>query len=95
MTNLQSLALTKNASACHFMSHADPIFKELHNVLNNISKKLLSDGIGAEKKQARVVTEVEENILWEKRVMGLGSPMSLQNAVFFLLRFILLFARRI
>ena len=47
MTNLQRLALTKNASACHFMSHANPFFKELHNILNNISKKLLS-GIGAE-----------------------------------------------
>ena len=48
MTNLQRLALAKNANTCHFTNHADPFFKELHNVLNKISKTLLSDGIGAE-----------------------------------------------
>ena len=48
MTNLQRLALTKNVNTCHFMNHEGSFFKELHNVLNKISKKLLSDGIGAE-----------------------------------------------
>ena len=51
--------------------------------MNNLSKRLLSEGIGAEKKQARVVTIEEENELWDKGVMGWHSPKPLFNAVFF------------
>ena len=41
------------------MNHKDVTFKQLRNVTNNVSKQLLADGIGAEKKQARVITEEE------------------------------------
>ena len=83
MTNLQSQAFAKNPRACNFMDYKDVVFKPLHNVLNNMSKKLLSQGVGAEKKQARVITDVEEDMLWEKKVMGSHSPVTLQNSVFF------------
>ena len=70
MTNLQSQAFAKNPRACNFMDYKDVVFKPLHNVLNNMSKKLLSQGVGAEKKQARVITDVEEDMLWEKKGNG-------------------------
>ena len=83
LVNLQSYASDCNPRACKFMDIKDPIFKPLHHVLNNLSKKLLNDGIGAKKKQARVVTMEEEETLWKKGVMGLHSPVALQNATFF------------
>ena len=58
-------------------------FKPLHNVLNNISNKLLADGVGAEKKQARIISAAEEEIHWEKKVLGSHSPSSLLNSIFF------------
>ena len=82
-TNLQTLAYEKNESALHFMNHKAVIFKQLHNVTNNLSKQLLADGIGAEKKQARVITEEEENILWEKKVLVCHSPKSLLHTILY------------
>ena len=67
LTNLQTLAYEKNESALHFMNHKDVTFKQLHNVTNNVSKQLLADGIGAEKKQARVITEEEEGIFGRRK----------------------------
>ena len=49
------------------MDYKDVVFKPLHNVLNDMLKKLLSQGVGAEKIQARVITDVGEDMLWEKR----------------------------
>ena len=67
LTNLQSVAFSRNRTACHFMNHHDVNFQPLHNVLNNTSKELLKEGVGAQKKQARIITEEEEEELWQKR----------------------------
>ena len=82
-TNLQSYALKENPNSCRFMDSKNPVFKPFHNVLNNTSRKLLSEGIGATKNQARVVTPNEESMLWEKGTIGTHSPNALLNAVFF------------
>ena len=56
MINLQSCAIDKNPTgACRFMDSKDQSFKPLHHVMNNRSKELLNDGVGAIKKQARTV----------------------------------------
>ena len=83
MINLQSFAFLKNPKACHFMNHKDIDFLPLHNTMNNLSKKLLGEGVGARKIQARVITEEEEEELWRKGVMGKHTPISLLNTVFF------------
>lgn len=83
MVNLQGLAFSRNPNTCHFMNHKDITFKPLHNAMNNLFKKLLSEGIGAQKNQFRVITEEEENELWSKGIMGKSTPSSLQNAIFF------------
>ena len=82
-TNLQSWALAQNPNACRFMDARDPSFHPFHNVLNNTSKKLLASGVGSVKKQAKVITPDEEDILWSKGVIGTHTPTSLLNAVFF------------
>ena len=69
------------------MDSKNPVFKPFHSVL-----KPLSEGIGATKNQARVVTPNEESMLWEKGTIGTHSPNALLNA-FFLLRNVLLLTR--
>ena len=83
LSNLQSAAYAKNPKPCHFIDHKDIVFKPLHNVLNNMCKRLLSDGVGAQKKQSRVLTRCEEETIWETGVMGSSTPASLQNTIFF------------
>lgn len=46
-------------------------------------KKLLSNGLGAQKKQARVLSHHEEEKLWETGAMWTGRPVGQQNAIFF------------
>ena len=82
LTNLQSLAFERNEKACHFMNHKNIAFKSLH-VINNVSKKLLADGVGAEKRQARVISVAEEELLWEKNILGSSSPSVLVHTVFY------------
>ena len=47
--------------------------------------KLHSSGIGRKMKQSEVISEVEEQKLWESGVLGVADPKSLQNAVFYTL----------
>ena len=46
-----NVAFARNPQACHFMDHKDIHFKPLHNVLDILPKKLLTEGVGAEKKR--------------------------------------------
>ena len=65
------------------MNTKDERFTKLHTVLDNLSRKLHKDGIGALKLQARVVTDAEEEELWQSGVMGCETPRAQQNAVFY------------
>ena len=65
------------------MNQKDERFKRIHTVLDNLSRQLHKDGIGATKSQAQVVTVAEEKQLWTSGVLGTHSPEALQNAVFF------------
>ena len=82
LTNWQSVVFWRNRTACHYMNHHDVNFQLLYNVLNNTSKELLKEGVGAQMKQARIITKEEEE-LWQKKVMSVASPKGLLNAVFF------------
>ena len=58
-------------------------FQGLHGTLDNVFRKLHENGIGAKVKHAEVITKDEENQLWDSGVIGIDSPTSLQNAVFY------------
>uniref|UniRef100_A0A1X7ULR8 ZMYM2-like/QRICH1 C-terminal domain-containing protein n=1 Tax=Amphimedon queenslandica TaxID=400682 RepID=A0A1X7ULR8_AMPQE len=77
LINLQNYARTKDEGALPLMSQKDEHFKRIHTVLD-VSRELHKEGVGTEKVQARIVTNLEENLLWDMRVLG-----TLQNAVFF------------
>ncbi|XP_065882477.1 zinc finger MYM-type protein 2-like [Dysidea avara] len=61
----------------------DPVFHPLKNVCDAIFKKLHSKGIGTETKATPAITPSEEDILWNKGIIGFHNPASLMNAVFF------------
>ena len=50
----------------------DSIFKQLHQ-----------KGIGADIKQTAVLSQEQENQLWEKRIFDLNTPVGLLRAIFF------------
>ena len=68
------------------MDGRDPSFQPFHNVLNNTctSKKLLASGVGAVKKQAKIISPNEEDVVWSKSVVGTHTLTSLLNAFFLL-----------
>ena len=47
------------------------------------AKSIRENGIGIERKRAQVITQDIEAKLWESGILGLHSPQSLLNAVFF------------
>ncbi len=51
--------------------------------LNSQMNLLLSQGIGTHKKLAEAITPTKENILWNTGELGLSSPWSLINTVFY------------
>ena len=51
---------------------------------NAVFKQLHSKGISTEMKVTHVLSEDEENILWENGVISMDSPIGLLNAVFFI-----------
>ena len=54
-------------------------FKELHNVLETLYRELHSQGVGAFRKQAEVISRDEESLLWERGAIGVHSPLALLN----------------
>ena len=59
----------------------NPLFKDLHRVLDKRYRDLHAQGIGATQRQAEVVTSIEE-MLWECGVFSSDSPSGLLRAVF-------------
>ena len=61
------------------------MFHPLKNVCDAVFKRLHRKGVGTEAKVTRMLSEDEENILWEKGVISVVSPIRLLNAVFFIM----------
>ena len=58
-------------------------FKPLHTLLENLYKNLHKQGVGTSTVQSEIVTHDEEKTLWECGALGVHSPESLLNAVFY------------
>lgn len=56
---------------------------ELHLTMDSICSCLHSEGVGANKKSAEVISFKDEQCLWNKGVLALNNPYGLFNAVFF------------
>ena len=67
----------------NIMDTSNVLFCELHSTVDATFRKLREEGVGAEVKHASLITKQEENLLWEKGILGTKSPLSLLRAVFF------------
>ena len=62
----------------------DPIFSGFQKTLDSEMKRLTSIGIGVKRKQAEPISEIEENILWEKNLLGDHTPQALLDTMVYL-----------
>ena len=67
----------------NFLDRKDSHFEKLHGTCDVVFRKLQQDGNGATKKSAQVIGVAEEDILWQKGVLNITTPIGLQRAVFF------------
>ena len=58
-------------------------FSEFRQTLDAEMKRIQGLGVGSKKKQAEIITEEEEELLWEKGLLGDSTPESLLNTVIF------------
>lgn len=65
------------------MDAKSPQFREMHTIIDRYFRELREGGVGAEVKHTSVISKGEENMLWEKGVLGVDTPESLLRAVFY------------
>ena len=70
--------------ALNFLDKGDQRFKALHNSLDSLFRDLRTKNIGTRVKHAEVFTKEEEQMLWDKGILGTSNPQSLLNAAFYL-----------
>ena len=58
-------------------------FHDFRASLNVEMKKLQREGVGAKKRQAEVLTEANEELMWSKGLLGDTTPQSLLDTVVF------------
>ena len=62
----------------------DSEFAEFRTVLDSQMKRLQAAGIGANKKKAEPITVEEEEILWQKGLLGDSNPQTLVDTMLFM-----------
>ena len=62
----------------------DTEFTDFRAVLDSEMKCLQAQGIGTKKKQAEPLTEKQEEILWEKGLLGDATPQNLLDTIVFM-----------
>lgn len=72
-----------DCNAPNILDRKIPHFKELHKCIDSVFRQLRAEGVGAEVRHATVINKDEENMLWEKKVLGTATPLSLLRAVFY------------
>ena len=66
---------------------AEKQFSEVRFTLDNVMKLRVSQGIGLTVKKADIISVVDEEILWERGVLGSENPEQLLNTVLYLVGF--------
>ena len=66
-----------------FLDRKDNRFKKLHATCNVIFQALHDQGIGVQKRATPVVSQANEDKLWEAGVLNTSTPIGLQRVVFY------------
>ena len=64
----------------HLLS--DNLFVDLKFTLDNVMKERASLNVGGPVKKAEVLSEMDVDILWENKILGIDTPQKLLNTVF-------------
>ena len=67
----------------NFLDRKDTRFKKLHGTCDSVFHTLREQGVGADKKSAKVITKADEDELWELGVLNCTSAEGLQKAIFY------------
>lgn len=67
----------------NFLDNNDKRFYNFRKTLDARMKEISSKGIGLKKKQADPISPDDENLLWDKNLLGSGSSKSMLNTVFY------------
>ena len=86
---LRHVQNTLNANIDFFK---DPEFAGFRGSLDAEMKRLQSKGLGSVHRQAEAITEDEEELLWEEKILGDHSPQSLLNTIIYMNDLYLLYA---
>ena len=70
-----------NPACPNFLNTEDHQFSRFHHTLDNVLRKLRSDGVGVPK-QAEVFTKEDEESLWLSGILTVDNPKGLLRAVF-------------
>lgn len=68
-----------------FLDRKDTQFKRLHSTCDSVFHALREEGVGANKKFAKIITKEDEDKLRELGTLNSTSGEGLQKAVFFML----------
>ena len=69
--------------APNFLERKDGRFRELHATCESVFRQLREKGVGANPNKTASISKEEENMLWDKRILGTSNLLMLQRAVFF------------
>ena len=75
--------LQSNQAPFSVLDKGDYRFRNLLKTLDSLSSELHSAGIGASKNSAKVIEVEDENMFWQKGILGYSTPKILQRTVFF------------
>ena len=83
IAGIQRYINSKKSVPIRLADPSNPIWKPLHRVLDSRYRDLHAKGVGTSRRQAEVVSEDEEELLWSSGQFSSDSPEGLLKAVFY------------
>ena len=76
--------LEKTGRSINFFTDIE--FKKIRNTIDNMTKQKCKMGVGLQKRVVDIITDEQENFLWQNGFLGVSTPLSLFRAMFWTIR---------
>ena len=83
IAGLQRYINDKKGCSIHLCNPDNPTFKPLHRTLDSCYRQLYTQGVGMKRNHAKILSNKEEEQLWDLGTVSTDSPTGLLRAVFF------------
>ena len=80
LAGLKRYMKTQNKYAPNIFSEEDPRFSNLRGTRDTVARQLREEGVGAFTKETEIISIEDEQVIWQKNVMGTHSPKALLYA---------------